>query len=156
MKINIWNLACSLFWPYQRRALDLYSGIILNIENGTQEKTKNEKSIRIIPFFTPALIRQSYIAEAKLCLGIDPGDLDAYPHYEAIPRMDISEDDSADFCYKAGQFCEKIDELLLADRWSDSPKYDCSFPLSEEYGKDFMLKFAKEWCKQEGYEWYEE
>lgn len=155
MKINIWQLACSLFWPYQRKAIDLCSGAILSEWNSIQEKQNDENSIRIIPFFTPALIRQSYLAKVKSCLRIDIGDLDIYPQYEAIPMMDISEDNSADFCYKAGHFCEKIDELLLADRQINSPEYDSSFPLYEEYCKEFMLQFAKAWCKKEGYNWYQ-
>ncbi len=139
MKVNVQLLALSLFW-WVPVYLDLDTGLTYNVATQTAEIEKL-KNRRRLPLYSEAPIYQRYLELARDKAGIDFGDFfNRYPHFEFIP--DQKPEHAKEFFQEAHVLCDSFDAPSLPD--------------FDEYLHQFKLEFAKDWCKKEGYEWYED
>ncbi|MBQ8508193.1 MAG: hypothetical protein IJ466_12295 [Clostridia bacterium] len=155
MKVNVRDIAARLFFQTPV-VLDLDTGnTYIPVLQHDRKIVENLDSTRILPCFSSAPIFQAYVTKVMEELKIVPWEgCEKYPVFELIP--DFHTDEQEEFIKKADHFCSGFDYALCNEREKSIPKYDPSFPVFLEFDKSFTLQFAKEWCKQEGYEWYEE
>ena len=142
MKIEITWLALALFW-YVPVVLDLDTGNAYN-PHYDGEKIAQLKHKRLLPRYSKAPIYQEYLQTIHNRFGFPLGEwFYQYPKFELIP--DHMPENVEDFFDIAHWLCESF----------DPSRYDPSFPDFATYLDDCTLQFAKDWCKKEGYEWYD-
>lgn len=138
MKYDIGLIAFCVIW-YFPVYLDLDTGKTYNTKMYAAEVEKLEHKIRI-PRYSEAAVQQRYLEMARERLGFQPGDwFDRYPKFELIPD------------YEPEGLDEFYDKAHIAIH---SIPLD-NFPSYSEYLEELSLQLAKEWCEEEGLEWYD-
>jgi len=155
MKVDIREMAARLF-SGTPVVLDLDTGdTYIPVLQHHRKIVENLENTRILPSFSWAPIYQAYVTRINKELGIVPWEgFDDYPRFELIP--DLRTDEQKKFTREADHFCSGFDYALCNERIKPEPKYDPSFPVFKEFKNSYTLQFAKGWCHQEGYEWYNE
>lgn len=160
MKIEISRLADFLFcWEFHPLAINLDTGelyeidlnagelIGINKETGKMYVVKynlegESPRLRVLPRFSDVPIYQSYLAMAKEQLEVRFGSwFDEAPVFEFGSDCQVREKE---------MFMNEAHYMVFD--FTDNP----TFPNFCDYLKERQIQFAKEWCKKEGYEWYEE
>lgn len=153
MRLSIQRIGMRLFTPL-KAVLDLDTGKTY-AEIVDNKVIQTLKHTRVLPCYPTTPIYQRYLKMVHERLGVVPWEgFELYPEFELLPDSKI--DETSDFLKKAHHFCAGFDYVLINERVKSEPKYDPSFPVFFQFMRQFTWDFAKEWCEQEGYEWYVE
>lgn len=159
MKISISALGMALF--ADRNYLDLDTGFIAATRLLDLGLLSPPKHFRVLPLFSQAHLYQKYLREMLPKTGIeDTIPLDKYPDFPLLEPEGEPSKLMLDFIGKAFHFVtgpewERFERKHREDKENNSPDYDPSFVLYDDYREAFERKTAIEWCEKEGYEWCE-
>ena len=155
MKLNIREMAAGLF-AQTPIVLDLDSGRLYSpVLQHHRRVVEGLANVRVLPRFSTAPVYQAYLGRVMRELKLVPWDgCGDAPEFALIPDFRSDEQDA--FIEKADHFCAGFDYALCNERARTTPKYDPAFPVFLEFKRAYALQFAKQWCGQEGYAWYEE
>lgn len=154
MKINIRELAAKLFCKMEI-ALDLDTGE-LYIVQFHKDKVGRLKNFRILPNYSSAAMHQEYILMIRKQFGSDPWEgCDQYPQFSIVENRDETEE-MKEYIHNSHAFCENsiYARTSPVGVTADGEK-NFSYPNFFGFENKYKLNFAKEWCKKEGYAWYE-
>lgn len=155
MKINITELAESLFWS-GGRYLDLDSGELISkllIDHGNRLMPEHAQ---LLPSYSTAPIYQQYLREMLPKTGIEDSlHLDSYPDFPLYPRIAKQQHfiDEA-YHFVTGAAWDHYEEMHEKNKETNSPDFDPSFQPYYEYEAAFKQRIAIKWCEKYGYEWY--
>ena len=135
MKYDVCSLASSLFWHFPV-VLDLDTGKTHTLYSAaTASEIARLKSPKRIPHYSESPIYRRYLELARDLGVIDAGDLlERFPRFALTPRTD-----SSAVGVPFGDTAEEAAFYREADMLIDS----------------IPIHSAKEWCAQEGLEWYD-
>lgn len=156
-KVNIEQIQGALFWGCEQY-YDLDAGHCYAVTDIEKEENWRDLNLVRIPLFSIAPICQRYfeflMSEREL---EDKYALSAYPKFELGEQKD-EKTIAEKYIVKARNF---FDEVQSNDIWKceegiSNPGWYSGFPYYREFENHIARQFAKEWCKKQGYEWYEE
>lgn len=151
MKYDVCSLASSLFWHFPV-VLDLDTGKTHTLYSAaTASEIARLKSPKRIPHYSESPIYRRYLELARDLGVIDAGDLlERFPRFALTPRTD-----SSAVGVPFGDTAEEAAFYREADMLIDSiPIHSAILPIGD-FLEEFEIHAAKEWCAQEGLEWYD-
>ena len=155
MKINIYNLAGALFFPAPHY-LDLADGSIVSASL-IKEGTADIRRPMLLPNYSLSPVYQQYLD--KLFSENDIADEYGLRNY---PRFEMHTYTSAEEWYEKYSEEERyIDDAyhFLYDLRLDGRTYDddCFAEIAyyQDFEEQFRISFARQWCAENGFEWYQ-
>lgn len=154
MKIRLASLVRAMTYGY---------ACMLDLETGTpvscaeKHLRKPRRYIRI-PQIALVEVYQAYFKKLfrELPMIEDSYGLKSFPDYQdAVENHTYF--DEYEYIKKAHNFSENILKLLFYENDRlNKPNFNPSFPSFDEYHYAYATQYAKDWCAQEGFEWYED
>lgn len=151
MKYDVCSLASSLFWHFPV-VLDLDTGKTHTLYSAaTASEIARLKSPKRIPHYSESPIYRRYLELARDLGVLDTGDLlERFPRFALTPQAD-----SGAVGVPFGDTAEEAAFYKEADVLIDSiPLHSAILPIGD-FLEEFKIHAAKEWCAQEGLEWYD-
>lgn len=155
-KVNIEQIQGALFW-WREQYYDLDEECCYAVADIKLEENWCDLNLIRIPLYSIAPICQQYfdflMSEREL---EDKYGLATYPRFELGERT-CERAIEEEYILKARNF---FDEVQSKDIWkyetcTPNPGWYSGFPYYREFEKHVTRKFAKKWCEEQGYEWYE-
>lgn len=159
MKVDIWEIWLALY-AGELKYLDLDTGKVCSKFCADRGWIATPKHNRILPQYSRAHIYQKYLREMLPKTPFeDTIHLDAYPDFPLLVSKDWQE--------LMLEFVSKADHFLFKPWWYEyecqneekrkngSSDYDPTFIPNRVYMDAFKRKVAIQWCKKQGYEWYD-
>lgn len=156
MKVDINQIQGALFW-WCEQFYDLEAGHCYAVADIEEEENWRDLKLIRIPLFSTAPICQRYFEFLMSERGLeDKYDLSAYPKFK-LGELRGENKLAEAYIDKARHFFDAVQtvDVWRAENRISNPGWYSGFPAYLEYEAHVARRFAKDWCKKEGYEWYE-